>query len=121
MRKEILAIIAVLALAGVPAWAGEGGDERTALQRIVCSNPANATQKAICEDAELRRMDEDMRQVLDRLMSRIPQEDERARGDLIYSQQRFAHVRRLCQGNLSCLKRIYAGRLKTLRAALAAH
>ena len=120
MHKRTFAMIAALALMGMTAWAGDQGDDRAALQQIVCSNPANATQKAICDDPDLRKMDEDMRKVLDRLMSRIPEEDERARGDLIYSQQRFAHVRRLCQGNLSCLKRVYASRLKTLQDMLAA-
>ena len=120
MRKAICAMIAVMILGGATAWAAGQEEERAALQKIICSNPANATQKAICDNPDLKRMDDEMRQVLDKLMSSIPQDDERTRADLIYSQQRFAHVRRLCHGNLPCLKRVYASRLKTLRAALAA-
>ncbi len=120
MKKTIFAICAMLTLGMAPVIAGAQEADQAEVDRIVCANPANATQKAICENEELRRMDAEMKRVLDQLMTRIPEEDERARADLIYSQQRFARVRRLCQGNVSCLKRIHASRLETLRAALAA-
>ncbi len=120
MKRMVFAIGGALALMMATAWAGESADERAALRQIVCANPANITQKLICETPDLRAMDDEMKEVLDKLMTSIPEDDERARADLVYSQQRFAHVRRLCQGNLKCLKRVYAGRLKTLRAKLAA-
>ena len=119
MQKSIFAIFTMLALIPATAAVAAGQDNHTEVGRIVCANPANATQKAICEDEELRRMDGEMKQVLDTLMTRIPEDDERARSAIIYSQQRFARLRHLCQGNLPCLKRVYASRLKTLRARLA--
>ena len=116
------ATVAVALLAGLSASGAALSAEATQKEqaaeevyKIICAKPADITQKMLCEHQDLRQLDLQIRQQLDRLVSSIPEDDERQRGQLKYSQERFAHVRRLCQGNLKCLRRIYKARLKTLK------
>ncbi len=111
-----IGLLVGLAMATAPLSAKEMKERPTAqeIYKIICANPADVTQKMLCEHEDLRKLDLQMRAQLDRLMSAIG-EDEHQRAQLKYSQERFAHVRRLCMDSKSCLKRVYESRLKTLK------